>query len=412
MNELSRVRKEVSAEYKWLSHSEGDAEVDEKAQATLQIMKRRRLLYLLMKDLSSGVSGDVISNKVERDSVSMALKINRVPASWKLFGWLAVAFLNLGMLFYVYLFAMSQTRSRQAAWLQSFLMWGVFEIFISSTGLVVFVHLLIPLYVLSDVCRLKEKVLASVLSFRERFSSSQPSLFHPPPNTEFNSAKYLFTSWRVASLFCERDADEDSGLPETALILHFRTQWPSKRLGGQEGEVAAEYQEDIVLAAVSRVVTYFLGSLLSFHVLVQEMFVQMLWTSGMGYLIVWFVQLARVHPLLPLVPVLLTLLAIYGFLRLLWQRDERVRRLGLIHPLPKETPPPAPAAHADPEDPISEESPGPSEPPAVDDPSSSAGDESEGSQSESFSEDEADEEKGSSDASSSGAEVVIRVIPL
>jgi hypothetical protein len=411
IKELSRVRKEVSGEYQWLSERKEGGGVDEKVHPTAQTMKRRRLLYLLMKDLSSGVSGDVIANKVQRDSVAMAMRINRVPRSKKFFGWLFVGLLNFGMLFYVYLFALNQTHSRQAAWFQSFLLWVVFEIIVSSTGLVVLVHLLIPLYVLNDVCKLKEKVLGSVISFRERFSSA--TQLNSPPDTEFNAAKYLFTSWRVASLLHEKSRtngearDTDSILPETALILHFSTPWPSKRLGGRDGEVAQEYEEDIVLAAVARIATYFLGSLLSFHILVQEIVVQMLWTSGIGYLVVWLIQLWRVHPLLPLVPVLIISMVIFAFLRLLWQRDERVQRLEMIHPIKEHRPTPPPVAHVDPEDPISE-------------PDRSEGfggflvdnvGASESSDNRSLSDDSADEEKESGDSSSEEV-VIVRAIPL
>ncbi len=43
-----------------------------------------------------------------------------------------------------------QTQSRQSAWLISFLTWFLFEVLVSSTGLVFVSHLLIPLYVIAN----------------------------------------------------------------------------------------------------------------------------------------------------------------------------------------------------------------------------------------------------------------------
>jgi hypothetical protein len=41
---------------------------------------------------------------------------------------------------------------------------------VSSTGLVLLTHLFIPLYVLADVSKLKEKVLGVLMAFREKYS--------------------------------------------------------------------------------------------------------------------------------------------------------------------------------------------------------------------------------------------------
>ena len=101
--------------------------------------ERKRLISLLIRDLSSGICGEVLANQAQRDALSnLDSTTYRVSATAQVIGWLFVFFLNLGMLLYVYLFAMTQTQSRQAAWFQSFVIWIVFEILISSTGLVFF----------------------------------------------------------------------------------------------------------------------------------------------------------------------------------------------------------------------------------------------------------------------------------
>jgi hypothetical protein len=204
---------------------------------------------------------------------------DRVSFSLKLPSWIFVIFLNGGLLFYVYLFAMKQPHSRQSAWFQSFAIWLLFEIFISSTGLVFFFHLLIPIDVLTEVKHLKEKVLLSLMLFRkkymrdrhrqrknvrqrqsaswsreERSRLQQSGEQHPThamnekedeemTTTHFNSAKYLFTSWRVAALLPE--------LPESELILQFHTPWPRKKFGVAEAEVAREYDQAILVCSCS-----------------------------------------------------------------------------------------------------------------------------------------------------------------
>jgi hypothetical protein len=127
------------------------------------------------------------------------------------------------------LFAMEQTEDRQSAWFQSFVLWFCFDFVIASTGAVLVTHLLIPLYVMSDIRTIKRKVLGDIVSYREkqllarrkviaaRGSVERPSASPIGASIEFNAARYLFTSWRVAALFPE--------LPESQLILQFETPW-------------------------------------------------------------------------------------------------------------------------------------------------------------------------------------------
>jgi hypothetical protein len=341
-DEVSRVRHEVLKEYRWMQKLlvKGSNEDD-----AMMLTKRRRLLFLFVKDLSHGVSGEMLSTKADRDS-SVASKtkarLEGVPARAKVQGWVFVGMLDLGMLFYVFLFAMRQTHSRQSAWFQSFVMWLVFEVAVSSTGLVILTHLLIPLYVLADVSKLKEKVLGDLMAFRDKYlrsaaprdleeggglgsglgavvslsgsvalgvceekvsgNSGERKKEDPP---SFNAAKYLFVSWRVASLCRE--------LPESKLVLEFNTLWPKKRFGAKKAEVASEYKEAVILTAVSRILLYFLGALLRCHALIQDMIVQTVCNSSLGLLAVWLIGLFAIHPALP-VAVVVGLVLFFGIL--------------------------------------------------------------------------------------------------
>jgi hypothetical protein len=313
VNELLIVKNHVSQEATWFKAMRGNDSVS--------ILARKRLIFLFIRDLLDGVSGEVLSNKEHRESV-LKLKTMKVSGSVKAFTWLFVFLMNFGMLFYVYLFAMTQTQSRQAAWFQSFVIWLIFEIFVSSTGLVLFFHLLIPLYVFTEVSKIKEKVIKDLTSFRRKiFGSRHASQEIAPtplsnreeattpqaPTPSFNAAKHLFTSWRVASLFPE--------LPESGLILQFSTPWPKKRYGDEELEVAREYDQAVILTAISRVLVYFLTALLGFHSLVQDTIVQMASDSGFAYLCLLLIRLYNFNLYLLIAVVVMFFLSLHLIMR-------------------------------------------------------------------------------------------------
>jgi hypothetical protein len=120
----------------------------------------------------------------------------------------------------------------------------------------------------------------------------------------FNAAKYLFRSWRVASLFPE--------IPESRLVLQFSTPWPQKKFGKEEGKVAQEYEDDAILTAASRILLYFLTSLLHYSSLVQDIFIQTVCNGGLGSLCVLLLRLWNVYPWLAVVAVVVLLLCVYG----------------------------------------------------------------------------------------------------
>jgi hypothetical protein len=314
LKELGKVKKDVLLEYQRLEELSGSNTEKDLVTRTM----RKRLLYLFVRDLSSGVSGEVLSSKFRRDSQmgagSVPGKLNRVSWKKKWMAGLFVGLLDTGMLFYVYLFAMNQTRSRQQAWFVSFVMWLGFEIFLSSTALVLVLHLLIPLYVWSDVSEVKEKVLTDLLNFREKYLKRNDFAGPRVPvndietgTKDFNAAKYLFTSWRVACLFPE--------LPESPFVLRFSTPWP-KRKFGKEATVANEYEDDVLLSAASRILLYFLTSLLHYSSLVQDILIQTVCNGGLGYVCVLLVQLWNSRPILTGLVVFLSLLCLFYLGRL------------------------------------------------------------------------------------------------
>jgi hypothetical protein len=280
------------------------------------LLKRKRLLFLFVRDLLDGMSGEVFSNKQNHETV-LTLKTTRVSWESKLMTWMFIFLMNFGMLFYVYLFAMTQTHARQSAWFQSFVIWLLFEIFLSSTGMVIFFHLLIPLSVLTNVTKVKEQVVNDFISFgrkligahcRESRAVPQKEELQSPSGTSpssFNSAKYFFTSWKLASLFPE--------FPESKLILQYSTLWPKKGNHSSSGkmDLSREYDQAVILTALSRILVYFLTTLLRFHSLIQEIVIQMASDSGMGYLCLLFIRLYQFNSYLLLVTVFVLVFSLH-----------------------------------------------------------------------------------------------------
>ncbi len=306
--ELSCVRKSVYLEYqhfrslqeKLNENKKNNEDTNTKPNEEVDHLnhQRKRLLYLFVRDLTKGVSGEVLENKERRDF----RKVEKVSLELKIVTWLFVLLLNVGLLFYVYLFAIRQTHSRQSAWFRSFMMWLFFDVFVSSTGMVILIHLLIPLYALSDVSKMKEKILNDLTSFRLKYLRKRNHDQNIVEEKEekkvvvvpFNAAKYLFPSWRVASLFPD--------IPESKFILEFTTPWP-KRIFGMRGvngiELSSYYTERIILNAMTRFCLYLFVSFLHTHDLVQDVSLRLFSDCSLVYVMYLMVELYLIHPLFP-----------------------------------------------------------------------------------------------------------------
>jgi hypothetical protein len=219
------------------------------------------------------------------------------------------------------------------------------------------------LYVLADVSRLKEKVLRDLIAFRAKFSRTLDiEEGRGPEQTgrggtsggDFNAAKYLFLSWRLASLYPE--------LLESRLIRQFRTPWPKRKFGDQERTVSSVYEQAVILTALSRILLFFLGSLLRFHTLVQDILLQTICNSGLGFLIVTMIRLFAIHPALP-VAVSVALLLLLGWLLRIGTGK---RELSSITPRllqDQDPPPPSQASSPPPDSPAGGDLPPPNEQP-------------------------------------------------
>jgi low affinity Fe/Cu permease len=318
-------------------------------------MKNKRLLYLFQKDLLPGIHGMILEAKASRDEV--ILKGSSKQA--KLLGWIYLGVTNVGMLFYVLLFALTQTTDRQQAWGQSFALWLVAEIFIVGTLIVLIMHVWIPAITMTDVLSIQKKLTETISNYQknledeklkqEKAKERKYLLMSDESNNEekeqerkstvgklikrnsaaqkievesdlivldqtegevekkeavvedgkwkpFNATKYLFLSNRISTLY--------SDLTIAKIVLNFNSPYP-KQSYQYVANLSSSYEQSSsgISRAFSILLLYFLTSLLAMPVSMQDMFVQATTTVMSGYFILVHYQLFQLSPLLVVVPV-------------------------------------------------------------------------------------------------------------
>jgi low affinity Fe/Cu permease len=132
-------------------------------------MKNKRLLYLFQKDLLPGIQGMILEAKASRDEV--ILKGSSTQA--KFLGWIYLGVTNVGMLFYILLFALTQPTDRQQAWGQSFALWLVAEIFIVGTLIVLIMHVWIPAITMTDVLTIQKKLTETISNYQKNLEEEK-----------------------------------------------------------------------------------------------------------------------------------------------------------------------------------------------------------------------------------------------
>jgi hypothetical protein len=312
---------------------------------------------LFFKDLLDGVNGMILDHKDRQDCHH---RINSVESWHKITTTIFLFLISLGMLFYIFLFAMRQSQNRQAAWFNSFLVWLFFEICISSTGVVLLEHVLIPLWSLKDIQRVKEKIVSDILIYQRRLQyakqraqqqqqqgitaagagmksyarvgttsttrrggggqeqvglvglrsaeevstdlmnlnpdgTSSCSPFSSP-SLSFNAAEHLYPSFRIAQLF--------PTLPESQLILQYRTPWPKISLQGRDKSVKENYDKrfEFLTRTLSRVLVFTLSSLIQLPQPLQDSALQIFVIGFFGFVIRFHLRLYEINPFLVILP--------------------------------------------------------------------------------------------------------------
>ena len=258
--------------------------------------KTKRLLYLFSKDLLQGVSGKMLQDKDKRDN----MHAKSVPLWAKICGWSFVLLFNTALLFYIMLFALSKSDHSQRAWFLSFVIWLLLEIILVSSAVVFAKHILLPTWIMRDLQKIKERLLADIMDYRDATrrdggSSSLSSQQLPESTSSFNVADYMFTSNRIAKLYPD--------LAHSPVILRFRTIWPPASLLAK-ADVSKGYSRKyaIVMQSLQRVLIFVITGFVQIPTSMQDVFVELMSTSGLGYIVILHLQLFDMHPILAFVP--------------------------------------------------------------------------------------------------------------
>jgi uncharacterized membrane protein len=261
--------------------------------------KGKHLLFLFQRDLLPGVSGKILESKGQRDNIA----VKPVPWESKAACWALIGLLNVGMLFYILLFAVSQTEHQQGAWALSFAMWLVVEILFVSSATVLITHVFVPSLIMKDVNKIKQKLAESIRSFNTSVQRQRRGKLQEGPEN-FNAACYLFVSTRLAQQWSE--------LREAQIIAQFRTPWP-KQSYQRETNVSQSYSKKYtaLYRSASIIAIFFLTNLLQVPPALQDMVVQMCSTAVIGYTTLVHIDLYKVYPVLVVVPTLIVCVAIH-----------------------------------------------------------------------------------------------------
>lgn len=290
---VANVREAVLMDLKRI-HETVDAElqaIKDRNAAKFEVGKK--LLFLFQCDLLPGISGKILDLKGSRDSSN----VKHVSVRDKMLGWAFLLLLDLGMMFYILLFALTQTGPKQNAWFLSFALWLFVEILFVSTAIVFITHILIPSMIMKDLTQIKRRLMDNIRDFNDRVKENAKNQVKTNESVEFNAANYLFVSTRLARQFPD--------LKESKIISHFSTPWPRQSYLRVQN-VSKKYSKKFsaFTRSASILLIFFVGNFLSVPPSVQDIIVQMTSTSAIGYIVLVHVQLFEIFPALVILPAL------------------------------------------------------------------------------------------------------------
>jgi low affinity Fe/Cu permease len=308
-------------------------------------LKSKRLLFLFQKDLTPGLTGELLESKEQRDNVVL----QPVSIQQKYLAWFFLGTLDLGMLFYVFLFAISQDNHRQIAWGRSLGIYLLLDILLISTLMVIFMHVFLPAIIMRDVAKIQKKVTESIHEFyenlekkkEERVSGKSETTHYDEEEEEsglhkkssktaitdrekpeegtttypFNAVKYLFLSYRVASLYPDLKAAQ--------IILSYSSPWPKQdyqHINNVKRDYSGKYVA--ITRTISIIVIFFLTNLLASPTAIQDMILEMATTAVIGYTFFVHVQLYYIYPALVIIPTLFICGLILIIRKYYWKEEE------------------------------------------------------------------------------------------
>ena len=242
-----------------------------------------RLLYLLQKDLLSNVPGEFVWKK----SAHGKRMVLESPVSYrsKCLGYIFILLMDMWMMFYVFLFAVSQDHGRQSAWLQSFIIWLILEVVIVSSFVMIMSQFVIPAFKLADIKGAKKTMIAAVHTFRSKFMKRDEIRsgidINECKTSNFNSAHFLYVSTQMASLY--------PNSVESEIIRDYSTTMPKRKYERSNTSVLGNYRTSARVAVVILIILS-----------LERCFSDMICWAGIGYFMLWQASIFQKNTLLPL----------------------------------------------------------------------------------------------------------------
>ena len=276
---------------------------------TLRKERQRRLLYLFQKDLLPGFSGQILHSKVHREDLQVH---GAASFEAKVFVYLLILSLNTAMLFYVFLFALGQTKYRQDAWFRSFMIWISMEIFVVGTVIVLITHVVLPSLIMPDVAKIKDKLVDSIREYQRDLKNRTAEEKADAGEKTFNSAEFFFASSKLAKFYMD--------LPVAQIISKFSTPWPRQSYQ-HVVDVSHRYDRRFsgLSSSVGIILFFFIGNFLIAPPGVQDGMLHSLFTVAVGYLVLLHIQLYNVQPALAFIP-LFTICVLVHFIVLSFRK--------------------------------------------------------------------------------------------
>ena len=216
--------------------------------------KNKRILYYFQKDLMAGLNEQLLDVQDRREHV--IVKPTSIVMKWLCWGFLTIA--GLSMLFYVFLFGLSRDGIHQRAWAQSFAIWLLMEIALVSSLLVIVNHVIIPIFTMKSVRLIKMKLVETIVKYNERMNDARCGNNDTTSHLllEFNAAKYLFVSHRLATKF--------PALRASKIVTQYQTPWPRQSYLHVNDAVDANYNKKFsgITRSLAQIVTFFFTNFL------------------------------------------------------------------------------------------------------------------------------------------------------
>jgi hypothetical protein len=316
MLDLEKVRNTLSDEVKRFQILQKKDDLGFSSTEMTDAERSRRLLFLFQKDLLPGINAMILESKGQRDFVS---NTKRIEPYQQILAWIFILFLDVSLIFYIYLFAVRQTVVRQQAWFQTFVVWLLCEIFLISTIIVCISHVLIPLIVMRDLQVVQNRLLKTIREYRSslRGVNTQPI---SELKYDFNVADYFFVSTRLSQLY--------PNLMESRIIQKFRSPWPHQSYF-RTRTITKSYSKrfSTLVRSISMVVIYILKGLLYLPPSAQDMVIGMSSMLTTGNMIRIIIRLYYINPILSIIPVVVVILLFHFFFKMLL-RNQKTKNEG------------------------------------------------------------------------------------